>query len=81
MFYRASGVTVVFPYNRCYLTIPSGSSSNAYRFYEGTTGIECVKDSSTAGKATEIYDINGRKVTEMQSGQVYIINGTKVYIR
>ena len=81
MFYNAAGMEVVFPYNRCYLTLPAGSNANAYRLYVGTTGIECVKDVTDANVETVIYNLQGRKVTELQSGNVYIINGVKVYIK
>jgi hypothetical protein len=79
MFYNAGGVSLTMPYNRCYLTLPAGSNSNAYRLYVGTTGIECVDDEMEG--ETVIYDIYGRRVTEMLSGHIYIVNGKKIYIK
>jgi hypothetical protein len=61
------------------LSLPAGSNSNAYRLYVGTTGIECVDDEMEG--ETVIYDIYGRRVTEMLSGHIYIVNGKKIYIK
>ena len=81
MFYNASGMEITIPYNRCYLTLPANSNSGAYRLYRGATGVECIKDIAEGDSATEIYDITGRKVTNMTPGNVYIVNGKKVYIK
>ena len=41
------------------------------------TGIENVE----AETETVIYDLNGRRVTEMTKGGIYIVNGKKVVIK
>ena len=79
MFYNAGGVSLTMPYNRCYLTLPQSNGVNTYRLYMGATGIECVGDAQEG--ETVIYDIYGRRVTEMQSGHIYIVNGKKIYIK
>ena len=79
MFYNAGGVSLTMPYNRCYLTLPQSNGVNTYRLYMGATGIECVDDEMEG--ETVIYDIYGRRVTEMLSGHIYIVNGKKIYIK
>jgi len=58
------------------------SSQIGFQGFEFTPGakdgIESVK---AAKEANEIYDILGNKVSQMQSGKLYIKNGRKVFVR
>ena len=44
----------------------------------GSTGISSVGDGQSAIKAYVVYDLQGRRVTEMQPDRIYIVNGKKV---
>ena len=45
------------------------------------TGINSVDNGLSAKKAEVVYDLQGRRVTEMQPDRIYIVNGKKVYSR
>ena len=45
------------------------------------TGINSVDNGLSAKKADVVYDLQGRRVTEMQPDRIYIVNGKKVYSR
>ena len=62
--------------NRAYLTAPT-SSVKAF-FFDEATAIKSVFDGVAAGN---IYDMAGRKVSKMQKGGVYVVNGKKVVIK
>lgn len=63
--------------NRAYLDLSSSIAySNSFRLsFGGITGIESIVDEETE---EVIYDLRGRRVTEMEPGNIYIINGKKV---
>ena len=42
------------------------------------TGISSVDNGQSATKADAVYDLQGRRVTEMQPDRIYIVNGKKV---
>ena len=44
----------------------------------GTTGISSVYNGQSAKKVDVVYDLQGRRVTEMQPDRIYIVNGKKV---
>ena len=46
--------------------------------YSSTTGIRSVGNGQSAMKAGVVYDLQGRRVTEMQPDRIYIVNGKKV---
>ena len=46
--------------------------------YSSTTGIRSVGNGQSAMKADVVYDLQGRRVTEMQPDRIYIVNGKKV---
>ena len=79
MFYNASGMTLTIPAGRCYLTVP-GNKARALRIRRETTDIEEVEaeEEFTIQNSELIYDLMGRRVTEMQPGRIYIVNGKKV---
>ena len=67
--------------NKCYLRIvnnASPASSFSFRF-EGTTGVEEVKVEN--GKVKAIYDLQGRKLTEITKPGFYIVDGEKVFVK
>ena len=70
--------------NKAYLpasavpTSAQGAASFSFRFGEGTTGVENV-EVENAVKA--IYDLTGRKVTEMVKGGIYIKGGKKIFVK
>lgn len=64
------------PANRAYLNY-SAPGVKAY-FFGGETIIKNVFDGVAAG---EIYDLNGTKVSKMQPGKAYIVNGATVIVK
>ena len=63
--------------NRAYLTAPANVDVKAF-FFDEATAIKSVFDGVAAGN---IYDMAGRKVSKMQKGGVYVVNGKKVVIK
>jgi hypothetical protein len=52
------------------------------RFYGyGSTGISSIDNGQSAMKVDAVYDLQGRRVTEMLPNRIYIVNGKKVYSR
>ena len=43
------------------------------------TGISSVDNGQSATKADAVYDLKGRRVTEMMPNRIYIVNGKKVF--
>lgn len=67
--------------NRCYLTVPEGTSASngMIRISGGTvTAIDAV-EALTSGN-TEIFDLQGRRINSLQKG-VNIVNGHKVLVK
>ena len=66
--------------NKGYLKLPNLQGASSYSFrYEGTTGVEEVKGEN--GKVKAIYDLQGRKLTEITKPGFYIVNGEKVFVK
>ena len=70
--------------NKAYLSVDTSavSPSSYYRFeFEdgSTTGIDAVEGES--GELKTIYDLQGRKLTEITEPGVYIIDGKKVLVK
>lgn len=67
--------------NKCYLRIEDNASpASSYSFrFEGTTGIEEIEGEN--GEVKAIYDLQGRKLTEITESGIYIVNGEKVLIK
>ena len=68
--------------NKAYLhdsTDGSQVSFFGFRFDGDTTEIEEVTEEKAENK--EIYDLAGRRITEITSPGIYIINGKKIFIR
>lgn len=72
----------VKPY-RIYMTYEAPAGETAapmFRIGRGATGIEDAEWTMDNGQWT-IYDLMGRKVTTMEKGNMYIVNGKKVVIK
>ena len=68
--------------NKIYMRIPgaNGMASFGMRFATpGTTGIDELKGENAEGK--EIYDLTGRKLSEITEPGFYIVNGKKMYVK
>ena len=69
--------TITLPGHKCYL-VSAGSASSA-RFMpifteDDFTGIEGVENPSDS-QASQVYDLQGRKVYGVEKGRMYIQNG------
>ena len=64
--------------NKGYLKLPNQQGASSYSFrFEGTTGIEEVETEEVKA----IYDLQGRKLTEVTKPGFYIVDGEKVWIK
>ena len=68
--------------NKIYMALPRQQQAASFgmRFKEPeTTGVDEVKTEN--GEVKTIYDLQGRKLTEITDPGFYIINGKKVYVK
>ena len=68
--------------NKIYMALPSQQQAASYgmRFVEpGTTGVD--EEKTENGEVKTIYDLQGRKLTEIAEPGFYIVNGKKVYVK
>ena len=77
--HNGDGSIFVNKANKAYLHLPEASNVSFYGFYisdeeEGTTAIEAVVENAE----TVIFDLAGRKVSEITAPGIYIVNGKKV---
>ena len=63
---------------RCYMTY-EGAKAPMFRIGEGSTDIE--PSTLNSQPSIEIYDLMGRKVSAMEKGKMYIVNGVKVMVK
>lgn len=65
---------------RCYMTYEKAAGAPMFSFGrgEGTTAID---NAQSAVDAPVIYDLMGRKVSAMEKGNMYIVNGQKVVVK
>lgn len=49
--------------------------------YEGTAAIEEISDKTVPASDGKIYDLSGRQVKNMTSGNLYVKNGKKILVR
>ena len=71
---------------KAYLPISTGSGVRGFTIVFGEegliTGLQTIIDESAIGSGSEyIYDLQGRRVTQPQKGNIYIIDGRKVLYR
>ena len=71
--------------NRIYMTYDSTNGAAAPRFSfgrgEGTTSVDNMEPTANSQQPIVVYDLMGRKVTTMEKGGMYIVNGKKVVIK
>ena len=65
-------------YSSAFYIVATGTAAKGSRI-DGTTAVEEVTVERVADDA--IYDLTGRKVTEMRAGEIYIQNGKKILKR
>jgi len=65
-------------YSSAFYIVATGTAAKGSRI-EGTTAVEEITVERVADDA--IYDLTGRKVTEMRAGEIYIQNGKKILKR
>jgi len=68
--------------NKIYMRVPGGNQMAMFgmRFATpGTTGIDELNGENAEGK--EIYDLTGRKLSEITEPGFYIVNGKKMYVK
>lgn len=66
---------MTIPAGKCWVTLPSGSSSKAINFvFEDADGIDNVR---TMSDNAEIYTLDGRKAGKLVPGSLYIKEGKK----
>ncbi len=69
--------------NKIYMKVAETLAANSFsmRFGadSGTTGIDGLSDQSA--KDREIYDLQGRKLSEITEPGIYIVNGKKVHVK
>lgn len=78
---RENGLYIKCEGNKGYMkldVVNGASSSYSFRF-DGSTGIEDVEGEN--GDVKAIYDLQGRKLTEITEPGVYIIDGNKVLVK
>lgn len=75
MFYKiAEGDSFSVPAGKCWLELPEGNAKSLSFTFEDETGIDNVRP---AVKTSDIYLIDGRRVSEPQPGKLYIKGGAK----
>ena len=68
--------------NKAYLALDATANAAArysFRFNGETTGVEEITDNRV--QSTDVYDLQGRKLTEITESGIYIVNGEKVLIK
>ena len=67
--------------NKAYLpaSVANGAASYSFRFGEGTTGVDEMKEQRADSK--DIYDLTGRKVEAITAPGIYIVGGKKVLVK
>lgn len=68
---------------RCYMVYDGGAGAPKFSFGrgEGTTSVENMEPTTNSQQPIVVYDLMGRKVTTMEKGGMYIVNGKKVVIK
>jgi hypothetical protein len=74
-FYNVNGEAFTIPEGRCWVVVPN-QNSPAFALDRSTTGISVVQKSMM--KSSDIYDLQGRRVTSPEPGHIYVMDGRKV---
>lgn len=69
---------LTFSANRAYLRLESDVQFVRMRIEDESTGIGDTQITIQNAESTVIYDLTGRRVTEMLPGRIYIVNGKKI---
>ena len=77
MLYKLSSTSRRINANKAYYIDETGKASALKFIFGGTTDLEEVKGEN--GEVKTIYDLQGRKLSEITEPGIYIINGKKVY--
>ena len=91
LYYLSNGVTskevTINPF-RAYIRIPKGKinwsdgqKARVRHRNSETTDIDTLESTDNRQQTTVIYDMHGRRVTEMMKGGMYIVNGRKVVVK
>jgi hypothetical protein len=80
-FYKAKKGSTLNQY-KAFFRLPAGTSASSFvlRFGGNTTDIDAVT-TGTPSDNELIYDIYGRRVTEVKKGNIYIKNGKKFFVK
>ena len=91
LYYLSQGVTtknITFKPFRAYIRLPKGAinwsdgqQARVRHRNSEMTDIDTLESEDDSQKTTVIYDMHGRRVTEMVKGGMYIVNGKKVVIK
>ena len=91
LYYLSQGVTtknITFKPFRAYIRIPKGKidwsdgqQARVRHRNSEMTDIDTLESADDSQKTTVIYDMHGRRVTEMVKGGMYIVNGKKVIVK
>jgi hypothetical protein len=74
-FYNVNGDAFTIPEGRCWVVVPN-QNSPAFALDRSTTDISVVQKSMM--KSSDIYDLQGRRVTSPEPGHIYVMDGRKV---
>lgn len=68
---------------RCYMVYDGAAGAPKFSFGrgEGTTSVDNMEPTTNSHQPIVVYDLMGRKVTTMEKGGMYIVNGKKVVIK
>lgn len=79
MFYKVGDVPFSIPAGRCWLTLPAELQGSAKFRMDGTTGIEELKGEN--GEVNTIYDLTGRRIEQINTPGIYIVDGVKRVVK
>lgn len=80
MFYKVNNTTFSIPAGKCWLKIPQEMQNCAmFRLSRNTTAIEDIEGEMNEEKV--IYDLQGRKIKEITSTGIYIIDNNKTFVK
>ena len=78
MFYRVGAVPFALSAGKCYVELPEGTNVSSLRIGGSTTAIAPAQNAEDINHKSEIINLLGQPVSNMQSGRIYIVNGRKV---